>query len=339
MRMSDETYYTVLNVKESASSAEIKTAYRDLIKQVHPDTKANLAPYLKKIAEDKTKEVIEAYTVLSNFSKRRDYDRQLVDYRRHTMPQARPAPQPTRRPTTPTASFCYCNRCRIVLRACRYCPKCGKLTTPAAARSASPPRPQAIRWLGCNWAPLICLSREQPRLVVVAVLFSVIYFGAFIRSHFPDLNASQSSATTSQMPTPPLGLIVDEKATGTESPTPTVSDSGTWVGTLHNRTANLSSPFTVVIHRKANGLLYGCVEDGLPHGSGALRGSIRGSRVKFDVANIKFEGDVSNSGIAGKFVVIRQEGSELGDFRLTNLTVDSNTSYYCAEGEVTISTE
>jgi curved DNA-binding protein CbpA len=41
--MSDETYYTVLNVKETASPAEIKTAYRDLIRQVHPDTIANLA--------------------------------------------------------------------------------------------------------------------------------------------------------------------------------------------------------------------------------------------------------------------------------------------------------
>ena len=36
--MSDDTYYTVLNVPETASLSEIKTAYRDLIKQVHPDT-------------------------------------------------------------------------------------------------------------------------------------------------------------------------------------------------------------------------------------------------------------------------------------------------------------
>jgi curved DNA-binding protein CbpA len=64
--MSDETYYTVLNVKETASPSEIKTAYRDLIKQVHPDTITNLAPYLRRIAEDKAKEITEAYTVLSS---------------------------------------------------------------------------------------------------------------------------------------------------------------------------------------------------------------------------------------------------------------------------------
>jgi curved DNA-binding protein CbpA len=88
--MSEETYYTVLNVKETASLSEIKTAYRDLIKQVHPDTIASLAPYLRRIAEDKTKEIIEAYAVLSNSSKRRDYDSQLEAYRRQNARQPSP---------------------------------------------------------------------------------------------------------------------------------------------------------------------------------------------------------------------------------------------------------
>src|ERR1700731_1479138 len=87
LTMSDETYYTVLNVAETASAVEIKMAYRDLIKQVHPDTITNLAPYLRKIAEDKAKEITEAYTVLSNASKRRDYDRQLAAYRHQNAPQ------------------------------------------------------------------------------------------------------------------------------------------------------------------------------------------------------------------------------------------------------------
>src|SRR5580704_6205445 len=99
--MSDDTYYTVLNVKETASPSEIKTAYRDLIKQVHPDTITNLAPYLRQIAEDKAKEITEAYTVLSNSSKRRDYDKQLAEYRRQTTPQA---PRPTPPPSPQSAS-------------------------------------------------------------------------------------------------------------------------------------------------------------------------------------------------------------------------------------------
>src|ERR1700685_310378 len=102
--MSDETYYTVLNVKETASPAEIKTAYRDLIKQVHPDTIANLAPFLRKIAEDKAKEITEAYGVLSNPSKRQDYDRQLAAYRRQSAshaPSTPQAPPTSQAPPTP----------------------------------------------------------------------------------------------------------------------------------------------------------------------------------------------------------------------------------------------
>src|SRR5579864_4867922 len=119
--MSDETYYTVLNVKETASLSEIKTSYRDLIKQVHPDTIANLAPYLRKIAEDKAKEITEAYTVLSNTSKRGDYDKQLAEYRRQTMPQAPPTPQSTASQTASAGSLGYCKKCGTFLYGSGYC--------------------------------------------------------------------------------------------------------------------------------------------------------------------------------------------------------------------------
>jgi hypothetical protein len=152
--MRDETYYTVLNVKETASSAEIKTAYRDLIKQVHPDTKAHLAPYLRKIAEDKTKELIEAYTVLSNFSKRRDYDRQLAEYRRQTMPQAplQPTPRPpTQQATSQSSSGPFCKRCGTLLYRSGLCGKCNKFAVPIP----TPPQPKVVRRLRYNWAQLL----------------------------------------------------------------------------------------------------------------------------------------------------------------------------------------
>jgi hypothetical protein len=173
--MSDETYYTVLNVKETASASEIKTAFRDLIKQVHPDTITNLAPCLKNIAEDKAKEIIEAYTVLSSATKRRDYDRQLAEYRRQTMPPAPPGPKTTPPPAATSAAS--------PLRPTR-----------AATSHASRPRPQAVRWLGYNWAPLMRWSREHP-LVVFTVLFSVVFI---IASLFSGANTPQSQANTSQ---------------------------------------------------------------------------------------------------------------------------------------------
>jgi len=73
----DQDYYKVLGVEKKADDAEIKKAYRKLAKKYHPDLNPN-----DKSAEEKFKEVSEAYETLSDKEKRSTYDSGSFDPRR-----------------------------------------------------------------------------------------------------------------------------------------------------------------------------------------------------------------------------------------------------------------
>jgi len=64
-----KNYYNILGVDENTPAAEIKKAYRDLAKQYHPDKNQD-----DEEAEEKFKEISEAWTVLSDANKRKEYD-------------------------------------------------------------------------------------------------------------------------------------------------------------------------------------------------------------------------------------------------------------------------
>jgi DnaJ-class molecular chaperone len=68
--MAKRDYYEVLGVARTASDKEVRNAYRKLARQYHPDVNPN-----DKAAEERFKEVSEAYEVLSDADKRKQYDR------------------------------------------------------------------------------------------------------------------------------------------------------------------------------------------------------------------------------------------------------------------------
>jgi curved DNA-binding protein len=76
MAVQTRDYYEVLGVSRNASEDEIKTAYRKLARKFHPDLNPG-----DKAAEERFKELQEAYDVLSDAEKRRSYDQYGENWR------------------------------------------------------------------------------------------------------------------------------------------------------------------------------------------------------------------------------------------------------------------
>jgi curved DNA-binding protein len=83
--MDYKDYYQTLGVSRDADAKEIKRAFRKLARQHHPDVNPG-----DKKAEERFKEINEAYEVLSDPEKRRKYDQLGADWRRWQQTGGRP---------------------------------------------------------------------------------------------------------------------------------------------------------------------------------------------------------------------------------------------------------
>ncbi|KAI0762851.1 DnaJ domain-containing protein [Fomes fomentarius] len=67
-------YYKLLGVPQNASIEEIRSAYKKESMKTHPDRLANATPAEKKVATEKFQAVADAYYVLSDSTRRKEYD-------------------------------------------------------------------------------------------------------------------------------------------------------------------------------------------------------------------------------------------------------------------------
>src|SRR5215472_3567927 len=84
MPVTYKDYYKILGVPKTANAKEVKSSYRKLAREWHPDVN----PTRKKQAEEKFKDISEAYEVLGDAEKRKTYDTLGSDWQQ----RARSAP-------------------------------------------------------------------------------------------------------------------------------------------------------------------------------------------------------------------------------------------------------
>src|SRR5271170_7111916 len=119
--MSD--HYATLGVRRNASSEEIKTSYRRLVRNYHPDKLPPGTPELvKRDAAEKFLVIQNAFDVLST-SERFAYDRSIGVEGKTSRPSSSPPTTPPPPPTT--QADVYCRECGSQLNG-KVCPRCAK---------------------------------------------------------------------------------------------------------------------------------------------------------------------------------------------------------------------
>jgi TonB family protein len=94
-------YYAILGVRHDATKGEIKEAWIFGVKAFHPDKFAGSSDHQQAVAQERTKAVNEAYYILSDATRRANYNR---EYARRTRAETTPPPRATPPPPPPRAT-------------------------------------------------------------------------------------------------------------------------------------------------------------------------------------------------------------------------------------------
>jgi DnaJ-domain-containing protein 1 len=147
--MDGVTLYEVLDVAETATLAEIKAARNRLLLEVHPDKLPSASAYWKQIAAEKTREVNEAYQILSDKNKRREYDKLLAELRDSEQP-FEPQPQTSTHSPQPSTPPLTCPRCGANVLFSGLCKACQQTPPHATSTPPQPIKRGLFRCAGCG---------------------------------------------------------------------------------------------------------------------------------------------------------------------------------------------
>jgi len=98
------SHYRILGVADRATTKEIRVAYLNLARALHPDRYTDSPTGEKRLAERRMREVNDSYTVLSDASQRTIYDYDLAHVSRSSASGSASAAAGQRRPTTGTSA-------------------------------------------------------------------------------------------------------------------------------------------------------------------------------------------------------------------------------------------
>lgn len=294
------TYYDILGVPQAASTEEIRKAYRKLAQEFHPDKLAGIPPAVAKLAEEKFKDVQEAYEILTKH--RAEYDNQL-----RAMGSIPPPPQSPQ-------------------------PK-AHAAAQSAPRPGAPPAPRPVPkrkniWYFCG---KVCSELPWHAWALIGVILVFVVAATITPSGTPE-SPKQTSTTAIQSSSTPAAAqsgptfaeqqkTADNKAVTPALIEPSAKLTEQFGGIVHNQSANASAEFWIVV-QDAGGILSGCMGVKQPlFGSGPLSGRTAGADVSFVVTSaigkITFVGRKRVDTISGTYRVEHESSpTELGTFTL-----------------------